>query len=369
MKNAVPRIILELPAEGVREVYPLMIPIKPGTRDEEDKEEYNPITDLISTVEVIVDHMLSENLASHFGDEKEGVIRNLKKARNRKEGLEFVSAVRDFNVLMRKFKESGQMQACAKRIKVPSIELSSHILYQVYSRTVAPQADSLKEYEAFSNQVYGEINPILISEFIERTGIQSNHVFLDMGCGIGNVVLQVAAQTGCESHGIEIMDIPARLAKLQLREFKARMRYYHISHGHVNILHGDFLESPEIVDILRRVDVVLVNNYAFDSDLNQRLLQLFLDLKEGTKIITLKSYVPLDHKITLRNAASVESILTVQRYPYWSESVSWTNNGGEYFIHTVDRKPLHEFWKQVEENGGIDAAAEGPVRRTTRSRK
>jgi H3 lysine-79-specific histone-lysine N-methyltransferase len=45
-----------------------------------------------------------------------------------------------------------------------------------------------------------------------------------MGCGIGNVVLQVAAQTACEAHGIEIMETPCKLAKLQLKEYATRMR-------------------------------------------------------------------------------------------------------------------------------------------------
>jgi H3 lysine-79-specific histone-lysine N-methyltransferase len=77
---------------------------------------------------------------------------------------------------------------------------------------------------AFSNHVYGEINSILIKEFIERTKISSKSVFIDMGCGIGNVVLQVAAQTACEAHGIEIMETPCKLAKLQLKEYATRMR-------------------------------------------------------------------------------------------------------------------------------------------------
>jgi H3 lysine-79-specific histone-lysine N-methyltransferase len=118
----------------------------------------------------------------------------------------------------------------------------------VYSRTVAPHAEALNNYQgectskryqpwcnsvsspltlpsiAFSNHVYGEINSILIKEFIERTKISSKSVFIDMGCGIGNVVLQVAAQTACEAHGIEIMETPCKLAKLQLKEYATRMR-------------------------------------------------------------------------------------------------------------------------------------------------
>lgn len=77
---------------------------------------------------------------------------------------------------------------------------------------------------AFSNYVYGEINASLVNEFITKTNITSKSVFMDLGCGIGNVVLQVAAQTGCESYGIEIMETPCKLAKRQLKEYATRMK-------------------------------------------------------------------------------------------------------------------------------------------------
>ncbi|KAJ1673091.1 Nucleosomal histone H3-Lys79 methylase, partial [Spiromyces aspiralis] len=152
---------------------------------------------------------------------------------------------------------------------------------------------------------------------------------------------------GCEGHGIEIMEIPARLAKRQAHEFKARMRLYNVRTNKLEIIHGDFLENPEIHSVLRQASVVLVNNYAFDSKLNQSLMQLFLDLEDGTQIISLRPFVPLDFKLSTRNAGSPESILRVKCYPYWSDCVSWTNNGGEYYIHTVDRSQLQRFFEQL----------------------
>lgn len=71
----------------------------------------------------------------------------------------------------------------------------------------------------FSNNVYGEVKHKLVKEFIKIADIRPHHVFLDMGSGIGNVVLQVAAQVLCESHGIEIMEKPASLAAKQCDEF------------------------------------------------------------------------------------------------------------------------------------------------------
>jgi H3 lysine-79-specific histone-lysine N-methyltransferase len=124
-------------------------------------------------------------------------------------------------------------------------------------------------------------------------------------------------------------------------------RAWQLPSGNIRIRLGDFLESVEIHDALKRADVILVNNYAFDSSQNQALCQLFLDLKEGTQIISLKSFVPVGHKLNERTAHAPESILRVKKYPYYTEAVSWTHNGGTYYISTVDRGPVQRFYQRM----------------------
>ncbi|GAB5593563.1 Nucleosomal histone H3-Lys79 methylase [Umbelopsis nana] len=346
------RVELEYPKPGVYERFLLLKPVivNPKTKvseaDKEDKDEYNPITDLMRTATAIYEYFLPPEVQKQLGDDNQGTMRNLTKYRNRRNGTGFLKAVDEFNKVVRKFKQEGQMVASARKV-CPTYELVCHILYQVYSRTVAPHAEALNNYQAFSNHVYGEINSILIKEFIERTNINSKSVFIDMGCGIGNVVLQVAAQTACEAHGIEIMETPCKLAKLQLKEYATRMRAWQLPSGNIRIRLGNFLESPEIHQALKRADVILVNNYAFDSNQNQALCHLFLDLKEGAQIISLKSFVPIGHKLTERTAHAPESILRVKKYPYYTEAVSWTHNGGTYYISTVDRGPVQRFYKRL----------------------
>ncbi|KAI8388894.1 histone-lysine N-methyltransferase, H3 lysine-79 specific [Radiomyces spectabilis] len=313
----------------------------------EDKDEYNPVTDLYRTANFIYDYYLTSDQQALLGDESHGIMRNLTKHRNRRNGPGFIQAVKDFNQVLRQLKEQGKISEQAKAMRHPSYDLTCHILYQVYSRTVAQEADALNNYIAFSNYVYGEINTILVKEFIEKTNIRSNSVFMDLGCGIGNVVLQVAAQTGCESYGIEIMETPCKYAKRQLREYASRMRAWRLPTGKVHFRHGDFLDvdANDMYSTLKRADVLLVNNYAFDPATNHKLAQLFLDLKEGAKIISLKSFVPKHHKINQRTFHMPESILRVEEYEYFSEAVSWTNNGGVYYISTVDRSRLKPFYE------------------------
>ncbi|KAG9325495.1 hypothetical protein KVV02_007526 [Mortierella alpina] len=365
-------VSLEYPGKDSKEKFTLMKPFLSRSKTEsDDKDEYNPIEDLVQTVRIIMEHFFApQQYKALFGSATEGLYRSLTKYKNRKDGAQFMKAVEDFNVIMRKQKAQGTIQDYVMHYghRLP-YDLVVHLLQQVYSRTVAARASKLNQYEAFSNNVYGEILPILTKEFIQRTKLDQSKVFVDLGCGIGNVVLQVALQTGAESYGVEIMDTPAKFAKKQAKEFEARSRAYGLSHGSVTMLHGDFLDTPGLPAILAKADVVLVNNYAFNSALNQSLLQLFLDLKEGCKIISLKTFVSLDHKINVRNAGSVESILRVKKYPYYTNAVSWTHNGGEYYIATVDRTAVQAFWERAMAAGGVAALDDGSSRRASSRRR
>ncbi|OMJ20370.1 Histone-lysine N-methyltransferase, H3 lysine-79 specific [Smittium culicis] len=334
-------IKLKYPANDCFEQFSILVPEECLTNPL-STDEYNPLTDLISTVSVIA-HMINEDssLKNKILDPSEGILRQLEKHKNKKNGPGFLSAVTSFNKMLcganLNFKQY-------KNVEIP-YEISNHIFNQIYNRCVGEHVDKLRNYRAFSNNVYGEVNPILVNEFIKKCKISHNDIFVDLGCGIGNVVIQVAIQTGCASYGVEVMDTPASLAQLQVNEYNLRMKSYNLKRGIAHITHGDFLEDQFAINILKSATVVLVNNHAFDSTLNQRLMQMFLDLKDGTKIISLKSFVPLDFKINSRNAGSLESILKPKRFIYNSDSVSWTGNSGNYFIQTIDRSDVKKFFE------------------------
>ena len=80
-------------------------------------------------------------------------------------------------------------------------------------RSVAvPKPAALNKYKPFSHEVYGETNANLVQFVIDSQAITSDDVFVDLGSGIGQVVLQVAASTQCRAFGIELMDVPAQYA-------------------------------------------------------------------------------------------------------------------------------------------------------------
>jgi H3 lysine-79-specific histone-lysine N-methyltransferase len=201
----------------------------------------------------------------------------------------------------------------------------------------------LKKYENGSDNVYGELLPRFISKIFRDTKLKSDQVFVDLGSGVGNVVLQAALEVGCESWGCEMMENACELAERQEKEFTARCRLWGLAIGDLKLERGDFLKNQNIAKILKKADVVLVNNQAFTPELNNGLMNLFLDLREGCQIVSLKSFVPHDHKITPRNFNSPVHLLNVEMKEYFSDSVSWTNAPGTYFVARKDSTKLKEF--------------------------
>ncbi|RKO86673.1 histone methylation protein DOT1-domain-containing protein, partial [Blyttiomyces helicus] len=134
-------------------------------------------------------------------------------------------AVRTFNKLIIDLREDGAFERAETEGPAAQYPLIAHVLEQSYARAVALSAHLLNSYEGFSNNVYGEVKHVLVNDIIKNANIKPHHVFLDMGSGIGSVVLQIAAQCLCEAHGIEIMENPAQLAKAQRAEFLSRMRW------------------------------------------------------------------------------------------------------------------------------------------------
>ncbi|ORX60909.1 DOT1-domain-containing protein [Piromyces finnis] len=327
---------------GKYETYPLIIPKK--------SNETNPIFDLYTTTQMVIRYCVPQKYQKLFGDTKNGIIRSIIKAHNRKNKEGLKRAILEYNKTLEFIINEKAFINSEEYGDVSAPELVSHILEQAYIRTVSQKSEMLNLYRGFSNNVYGEVNSNLVTEFIKNSELKPHHIFIDMGSGIGNVVLQVASQVLCESWGVEIMEIPSTFAKAQCIEFISRMRYYGKPCGKIKLRHADFLEDPEVDRILKVADVVFVNNYAFDAALNQRILQKFLDLKENTRIISLKNFVPLDHKINYRNANSLESILRVKEYLFGHDSVSWTNEEGKYYIHRVDRSILQSFEKNMKSN-------------------
>ncbi|KAF8554538.1 DOT1-domain-containing protein [Imleria badia] len=211
------------------------------------------------------------------------------------------------------------------------------IVDETYQRCVGPNIKNLRRYEAFSSEVYGELMPSFTSDIIAATGLNSSSLLMDLGSGVGNILLQASLQTGCRSYGIELLEGPANVARQQWKQFQKRCRMWGVCTGDVELEEGDMLTSKRVSELMGEADVVLVNNKVFQQSLNEALRAKFLDLKEGAIVVSLKPFVSPNARVTERNVDDICAIFDVFERPYRSGSVSWGSGGGTYYLHRVDR--------------------------------
>jgi H3 lysine-79-specific histone-lysine N-methyltransferase len=261
-------------------------------------------------------------------------LRLLQRSIRRRDGPLFLSTMQTINQLLRSLKypplpsdvfAPAPPNVLLEAIKSwPQSEIPNKVLMRIidetYQRSVGPHALKLNRYEAFSSEVYGELMPSFTSDIIAATGLHKDSLFMDLGCGVGNVLVQASLETCCRSYGIEVMPTPAEVGREQLRQMKKRCRMWGLSMGEVELEEGDMLTSRRVTELLPQADVVLVNNKVFQQPcpytifllfvtkhvdhvaVNEALRPRFLDLKEGAIVVSLKPFVSsLNARVTERN--------------------------------------------------------------------
>ncbi|KAH7984896.1 hypothetical protein HPB51_026899 [Rhipicephalus microplus] len=182
----------------------------------------------------------------------------------------------------------------------PSTALLRHILQQVYNTAIV-DPERLNSYEPFSPEVYGETSFEFVAQMINELEFTPDDVFIDLGSGVGQVVLQVASSTPCKMCiGIEKAEVPSRYAQSMDALFQFWMRWYGKTHGDYRLIKGDFLHDSHR-DMVLNASIVFVNNFAFGPTVDHMLKERFAELKDGSRIVSSKAFCPLNFRITDRN--------------------------------------------------------------------
>jgi hypothetical protein len=254
--------------------------------------------------------------------------------------------IHEFNQFLSDLQESGAIVKHLREKRTFSRMALHEILNQIYSRSVSPEVHTLKVYRAFSNNVYGELLPKFCSMVFDQCGMSEKSCFIDLGSGVGNVTIQAALEYGCESYGCEIMENCSTLAELQETAFKERSALFGLQPGKVGFFHRQsFVGNVKVKSVIDRCDIILVNNFLFTPELNKETLQLFLDVKVGTKIISLKKVIPEARYHDLDD--EFLSMFLVEKHTFGSGCVSWTDAPGVYYITTFTGEVSAERRRQL----------------------
>ncbi|XP_044766335.1 histone-lysine N-methyltransferase, H3 lysine-79 specific isoform X2 [Coccinella septempunctata] len=235
----------------------------------------------------------------------------------------------------------------AQRLTYPSRGLLRHILQQTYNAAVT-DPEKLNQYEPFSPEVYGETSYDLVCQMIDQIEITPDDVFIDLGSGVGQVVLQMAAATPCKiCFGVERAEVPSRYADSMNKNFRAWMRWYGKKYGEYKLIRGDFL-TEEHREKINQASIVFVNNFAFGPTVDHQLKERFADLKDGARIVSSKSFCPLNFRITDRNLSDIGTIMHVSEMTPMKGSVSWTGKPVSYYLHVIDRTKLERYFQRLK---------------------
>lgn len=134
------------------------------------------------------------------------------------------------------------------------------------------------------------------------------------------------------------------------KQFKKLMKWYGKHYNEFVIIKGDFL-SHELQDKITSASIIFVNNYAFGPNVDHKLKERFADLKDGARIVSSKSFCPLNFRITDRNLTDIGTIMHVSELHPLNGSVSWTNKPVTYYLHIIDRTKLERYFSRVNRGG------------------
>ncbi|CAE6421743.1 unnamed protein product [Rhizoctonia solani] len=387
-KDHIPFAELEYPANNSTEVYALV--------DAIDHDDYQPLKDLFLTIDTIAATYMDDadrarigytlptsdlpsDSSSHtplssshphspgrksrqlspeqeFTDEDAPLYKRLIRARNAQDGPQFMQILATLNGHIRALRPKMQQHIRAKWTGIPP-PVWKRVCEEGYQRGVGPRMHELIKYKQWTSGVYGELMQPFISEVVHRCGLGPGKIFVDLGSGVAHTLMQASLQSGCTSYGVELNPSAASIAKDHDREFNYRLEMWDLCCSEYKHIAGDMLESKEVVEWIRKADVILVNNFVFEELLNERLTCLFLDARDGTQIVSLKCFLDRGFKITERTISSPQAILKVEERDWTAGAVSWSNTTGTYYVHTVDRSNL-----QAEEER-LNAARSRPSRR------
>ncbi|KAF5390737.1 hypothetical protein D9757_004568 [Collybiopsis confluens] len=305
-----PVVVFTFPGEVAFERYPLCSSCR--------IIDYQPVVDLIETIEI-----LSNTLMYDSSNNLKVNLQQLKLAVAQKDYPVFESALKNINKI---FSSSPPLTS-------PDTQCMVQLLQEIYDRCLKPRRKKLKGGQ--DETVYGELMPSFLEHLFEIANIGPHSSYLDLGSGIGNTVTQAALTRGCTAYGIEINGSVADIADLMLEAAITRSKIWGVSIGHMEVIRGDMMRSAKVLEWVQAADLVLANNFKFEK-LNEDMKTLLKLMKPNAILVSLKSFQVAGTTRSGRIRANNEDVghlFEVSKHQYLSGDVSWTDQGGDYYIH------------------------------------
>eukprot|EP01012_Entosiphon_sulcatum_P026385 TRINITY_DN31825_c0_g1_i1.p1 TRINITY_DN31825_c0_g1~~TRINITY_DN31825_c0_g1_i1.p1 ORF type:complete len:276 (+),score=23.50 TRINITY_DN31825_c0_g1_i1:22-849(+) len=183
-----------------------------------------------------------------------------------------------------------------------------------------------------------EALPAFVTFILQKFGLKRTDVFWDMGCGIGNVVMQAAVQAKCPCYGVELQKGNFDLAVAAWSALQERLGEGCVSHGAVELLNccmtsiGDrLIQSWTTAPGNNTRVLVWLNNLLLPEEVNLKMVDLLVEsLPSGSRVATTRPLFP--HKRgAKRFFQRYAELFDIEEHPYPAEFVEWGAAGVVYF--------------------------------------
>jgi hypothetical protein len=140
----------------------------------------------------------------------------------------------------------------------------------------------IKQPSGKANLNSGEIAPVGISQVLDAVEFSKTDIFVDVGSGTGNVVVQIALESKVPCYGIEIRDELATRSRREIKKFAEK----YPSLDQVTILSDNVRTlSPEHFKLVQDCTILYSSNGLFDPLDNIALQDFILSLPKLTTVI------------------------------------------------------------------------------------
>ncbi|KAJ8613655.1 hypothetical protein CTAYLR_003140 [Chrysophaeum taylorii] len=212
---------------------------------------------------------------------------------------------------------------------------------------------------------YGRLLFGATQKVIEILDIKRDETFVDIGSGIGNVVMQVACTVGCASRGLELMPDRVFVGSRILTDLEYLVSERGWGMGDCDFKQGNLTHEKKYCDI---ADAAFVNNFeevfgarsakTGSDSLDRHVASIFAAMRPGSRMLTLEPLTSLglsrkeanlrrkDKKNDLASFFEVsEHSLSPARYEWHDEDVepvaSWSTKSSEITAYLYLRTEQH----------------------------
>jgi hypothetical protein len=178
------------------------------------------------------------------------------------------------------------------------------------------------------------ILPPFVTRLAKITSLTDEDTFVDLGCGNGSVLFQIAFMTGARCIGVELLPQNAEVARKAwellkpVLEKKAKRRM-----PEVTIVCGDLCEVIASPQFGISPTVVWTANLLMPKSVTHFMSERFRSLPVGTRIMCFDDLYPHSRSVARIRDPEAFALFKMVDYVWQEMSVEWCTQTGPFFVY------------------------------------